>query len=163
MLEFLTIIGFAILVAMIIAIVLLVPAVLLRAAVSLHNRCVGGDESPKAVAIPSLVKAVGIMLLITIVGSHISSGIEQVVSLMGAEWLVETELATYGSFSLDFSFVPSMALQFLAAAIVLTWLLPTRFSRALGVSACHAGICILVGAVAIGLGFAGSVLVEQLI
>ncbi|MBL8848499.1 MAG: hypothetical protein JNG89_02400 [Planctomycetaceae bacterium] len=145
-----------------IPIVLLLGAVLIRAAVQLYNRFVGGSESPRAVAVPSLQKAMGIALLIAVGNLAISMGVEQVVSLTGAEWLATTELATDGP-SLVVEFVPSFILEFIMMAVVLAYLLPTRFSRALGVSACHTGICIAVAAVAIGAGLAGAALIQQFV
>ena len=161
MLEFLTIVGFAILVALAIALVLLFSAVLLRAAVSLYNRFVGGNESPRAVAIPSHMKAIGILLAIGLINGAIGTGVEQIADLSGAEWLAGTELVRDGSFSMSFG--PLNVLHFILTPVLLAWLLPTRFFRAMGVSVCHSVICFAVAAVAIGLGLAGAMLVEQLL
>jgi hypothetical protein len=161
MIELLTIFGILILVAIAVAIVLLIAAVLLRAAVALYNRFVGGSESPRAVAVPSFQKAVGIVLVLGLVNAVISTGIQQIADLSGAEWLAGIELARDGSFFVEF--YPLFLLEFVTGALLLTYLLPTRFARAVGVSVCHSAICIAVAAVAIGAGLAGAALVEQLL
>ena len=162
MIEGLSVVAILMIAAIVIPIVLLVGAVLLRAAVALHNRFVGGSESPRAVAVPSLQKAVGIVLVIGLFNGAVSSGVEQIASLMGADWLAGTELATDGS-SMSVQLIPSFVLEFVTMAIVLAWLLPTRFSRALGVSVCHSAICLVVAVLAAGFGIAGAALVQQLV
>lgn len=161
MIEFLTIVGFLLLIAIGIAIVLLIGAVLLRAAVSLYNRLVGGSESPRAVAVPSLLKAIGIVLLIGVVNGAVGTAVGQIAHLTGAEWLAGVELAKHGAMTVKY--FPLFVLEFVTGAILLAWLLPTRFSRALGVSACHSAICLVVAAVAIGAGLAGAALIQQLV
>ncbi len=155
---------FAIVIAAAIAIpiVLLLSAVLLRAAVSLYNRFAGGSESPRGIAVPSMGKAVGIVLVIGVVNWVIGLGVELIAGLSGAEWLAGMELATYGPAAVV-TFFPLFVLEFIAGALVLAWLLPTRFVRAVGVSVCHTGICIAVALVAIGAGMAGAALIGALV
>lgn len=150
--DSLNVVAILIVAAIGIPIALLIGAVLIRAAVSLHNRLVGGSGSPRAVAVPSLKRAVGIALAIALGNLAISLGVEMAASFTGADRLMGHELATYG---------PSFVLEFIMMSAVLAYLLPTRFSRAVGVSVCHVAICIVVAAVAIGAGLAGAAVIGQ--
>ena len=159
--EGLSIVAILIVAAIGIPIALLIGAVLIRAAVSLYNRFVGGSESPRAVAVPSLQKGVGIVLVIALGNWAISLGVQLIVYLTGAEWLVGHEFATQWP-SVVVELMPTFVLEFVVMALVLAWLLPTRFSRALGVSACHTGICIAVAMFVIGAVIAGAMVIQQL-
>ena len=131
---------------------LAIGAVILRAAISLFNKFAGfGDDHPDKVPEPTMMKAMGIVLITGvanwIVGSVIGAVGASVLQSMSEPWhtLIPSLLA------LPFSF--------LVSAGVLTGLLPTTFKRGVGVAACEYLVAILVGAaigilaVLIGIGF----------
>ena len=153
MTDYSTLVAIGIIAAIAIPIVLLVSAVLLRAAVHLHNRCVGGPESDRSVPQPSLKKAMGIAVLIVVSNALISTVFNHAIGhSVDAGWLnSQTELKTL---------FPSFIAEFLVMSVVLAYLLPTRFSRALGVSVCHTGICVFVAAVTVFVGIAGAAVVN---
>jgi hypothetical protein len=149
MTDYSNIVAVGIVAAIAIPIVLLVSAVLLRAAVHLYNRCVGGPESPRAVPAPSFNKAIGIALLVA-----------------ASNWLLGT-LVNYGGDIGEVNgptelemFVPSLIVEVIVMSVVLAHLLPTRFSRAFGVTICHTGICVFAAATIILVGIAGSVVIS---
>jgi hypothetical protein len=133
-------------IAIVIATVLLISAIILRAAVSLYNRLVGGPNSPRAVPEPSFNQAMGIVVLSMILNWIIGAVVGFAASsAMHFGWIANGDPAQW---------VPTTLLSFLAMAIILTYRLPTRFMRALGVTLCHTAVVLAIAAVGVLIGVA---------
>jgi len=129
---------------------LMIGAVVLRAAVSLFNKFAGTSEVDETgesfglVPEPSMLKAVGILLITGVANFMIGlilSVLASVVGLLqaGPEGLNPGNQIILNLASLPFTFIVSSAL--------LSALLPTTFKRGMGVALCQYIVSILLGLV----------------
>ncbi len=127
---------------------LLIGAVILRAAISLFHKIAGTAEgSPDMVPEPSMLKAMGI-LLITGVANFIIGAILGVLGAATGLIQAGPDEARNG-LNLILNLI-SLPFTFLVSSALLSALLPTTFKRGMGVAACQYLVSILVG-VGIGL------------
>jgi hypothetical protein len=111
-------------------IALLVGAIILRAACWLFNKMAGGEGSPGSVPSPGFGKAMLMVLVIGII--QVVAGIVMGILLANAGMgIVMLQLV-------------STPISFLVAAGMISALLPTSFSRGLGVALCQFIISILI-------------------
>ena len=111
-------------------IALLVGAIILRAACWLFNKMAGGEGSPGSVPSPGFGKAMLMVLVIGII--QVVAGIVMGILLVNAGMgIVMLQLV-------------STPISFLVAAGMISALLPTSFSRGLGVALCQFIISILI-------------------
>ncbi len=111
-------------------IALLIGAVILRAAISLFHKFAGTAEgSPEAVPEPSMLKAMGI-LLITAVANMMIGGILGAVGAATGLIQAGPDEAKAG-FDLTLNLI-SLPFTFLVSAALLSALLPTTFKRGMG-------------------------------
>jgi hypothetical protein len=113
-------------------------AAILRVACRLFNRLVGGPSSEKAVPIPSFGKAFGIMILTFVINS-----------LAGTFFELGAASAGFQEERVRLAVLASLPLGVLILGWIASGLLPTRFSKALGVALIHFGIILVVLAAAV--------------
>ena len=91
----------------------------LRFAVGLYNHFVGGKDSTRAIARPSLGKAMVIVLVVGVIGVIVESIMRSVLDAGAA-----------GAQAVSF------VIGFVVMSALLSWMLPTSFVRGLAVTAC---------------------------
>ena len=97
---------------------LAIAGVVLRFAVGLYNHFVGGKESTRAIARPSLAKAMVIVLVVGVIGTLVESIMRSVLDAGAA-----------GAQAVSF------VIGFVVMSALLSWMLPTSFVRGLAVTA----------------------------
>lgn len=150
--------GFLCALVIIIPIALLIGAVILRAAISMFNKFAGtGEEGQDLVPEPSMLKAMGILLIAGVANAIIGAILGAIGAATG---LIQAgEGGAKAGFDLTLNLV-SLPFTFLVSSALLAALLPTTFKRGMGVALCQYIVTILVGlaigliAVIIGLGLA---------
>lgn len=150
--------GFLCALVIIIPIALLIGAVILRAAISMFNKFAGtGEEGQDLVPEPSMLKAMGILLITGVANAIIGAILGAIGAATG---LIQAgEGGAKAGFDLTLNLI-SLPFTFLVSSALLAGLLPTTFKRGMGVALCQYIVSILVGlaigliAVIIGLGLA---------
>ncbi|QDT96014.1 hypothetical protein [Gimesia aquarii] len=152
--------GFLCAIVIILPIALLIGAVILRAAISMFNKLAGkgsGEEGQDLVPEPSMLKAMGILLITGVANAIIGAILGAIGAATG---LIQAgEGGAKAGFDLTLNLI-SLPFTFLVSSALLAALLPTTFKRGMGVALCQYIVTILVGlaigliAVIIGLAFA---------
>jgi hypothetical protein len=135
-----------------IALGILIGAVIFRAACALYNKMAGGRGSPSSVPEPSFGKAMGIVLLTTLVNGVVGFGIGMVVGIAGVAVHADQKAVTI------LAQLVSFPVGILVGGGMNAAMLPTTFGRGILVALCQLLIVLFI-VIVLGVIFGGLALV----